>query len=172
MSPPIRRRHPYQRTLRIALRTLHIASACIVLGAAFFQQEAGSWISLLVYSGVAIVANDLFRYGADYLRYVQFWAIVAKMAVVLLAVAMPALLLPAMFTALVIGSIISHAPGALRHYPLWGQPGPCADRVSSPCGNQDSATGELQPVLLCPSEVHIASDTTQRNPTLPPWEPF
>ncbi len=77
-------------------------------------------------TGLALVAEDVFKGGWDYVRYLQSWAILAKLLLLIAAMAWPALLVPALWCALIIGSVISHAPGAVRQFPLWGEPGPCA----------------------------------------------
>ncbi len=122
------RRYPGQRALRIALRTAHIGCAVGTLGAALYGGEAGWWPAGLILSGAGIAADDLYRYGADWFRYVQGMTVLVKLGLVTLGAALPGLLLPSLWLALILGSLVSHAPGRIRQAALWGPPGPCADR--------------------------------------------
>ena len=121
---PTARRYPCQRALRIAARTLHIASAVMVLGAIVFGQEPTAWKWALALSGSVIMADDLYRYGWAWFRWLQFWAVATKIGLVWLGLVWDAALEPGHWVALIIGSLISHAPGKWRHYALWG---PAAD---------------------------------------------
>jgi len=116
-----------QRALRIALRTLHIGAGSMVLGAAHFGGEYGDWLVLLVFSGGGIVVDDFIRHGWDWLRFVHGWAVLIKFGLLGLGLAVPGLLIPCLWAALILGSLISHAPGKIRQAALWGPPGPCAE---------------------------------------------
>lgn len=126
LKPTILRRYPGQRALHIVVRTGHIAAAGLTLGAATFGADPGRWPLLAALSGSLLVADDVYRYGGNWLRYVQSWVILGKLGVLVYAGAHPALLAPALWLALIAGSLISHAPGAVRHHALWGEAGPCA----------------------------------------------
>jgi len=117
---PISRRYRGQRALRITLRTLHIASAVMVLGAIVFGHEPTAWKWALAGSGVGILADDLYKYGVAWLRWLQFWAVALKVGLVILGLAWGPAIQPGHWVALVVGSFISHAPGAIRHRALWG----------------------------------------------------
>ena len=133
-SPAESKRHyPGQRTLRITARTLHIASVAVVLGAVLFEGEPGGWLYTLVFSGLAIVADDFYRYGVDWLRYLQGWGVLLKIGLLIVGTLHIELLEACLWTALVIGSVLSHAPGSIRQKALWGAPGPCATRKKAPC---------------------------------------
>lgn len=108
--------------MRISLRTLHIASAVMVLGAIVFGHEPTAWKWVLALSGVGIMADDFCKYGTDWFRWLQFWAVATKVGLVLVGLAWDAALEPGHWVALVVGSFISHAPGAIRHRALWGPP--------------------------------------------------
>lgn len=112
---PDPRRYPGQRALRITARTAHIGTAALTLGAATFDGDAATWAGAALVTGLVIVADDLFKWGLLYLRMLQSWVVIAKLALLLLGIARPALLLPCLWTALVLGSVVSHAPGKLRH---------------------------------------------------------
>jgi len=119
-------RYPGQRWVRIALRTLHIAAAAMVVGAAVHDGAYGMWPDLLALSGLAIVADEIYKGGLDWFRYLHAWVVCAKVALAVFGALYPDWVLHALFAALVLGSVISHAPGRVRHFSLWGAPGPCA----------------------------------------------
>lgn len=109
--------HAYrgQRAVRITSRTVHIGAVAMLLGAVAFHEPPGPWPALAVASGLVIVGDDLYKWRTAYLRMVQAWVIGAKLGLLALGSVFPSLLLPAMWAALVLGSVISHAPGRLRH---------------------------------------------------------
>lgn len=118
------RHYPGQRILRISCRTIHIGSAALILGAAYYQQlNAVDWWALpaLAGSGMVIVLDDFVRRGWHLLRIAQFWILVAKLSLLALGIWNRDLLLPALWASLIIGSIVSHVPGYVRHYELWGR---------------------------------------------------
>ena len=122
-------RYPGQRPLRIALRTIHLACVAMVIGAVGFGQNPEAWVVMLVLSGIGIIADDLYKYGEDYFRFAQFWALIVKIGLVVLGSIFPEMMWLMLMGALVVGSVISHSPGAIRHFSLWGPKGPCASRV-------------------------------------------
>ncbi len=116
-----------RRYVRISIRTLHIAAAVGVLGGALYGEWPRVWIVLLFVSGVALAIDDFVKYGVDFFRYVQGWAAIVKLACLIVGLAVADLLVPLCWIALVIGSVISHAPGRLRQHAIWGKQGPCAE---------------------------------------------
>lgn len=122
------RRFPGQRALHIGVRTIHIATAGVTLGAATLGVDPGSWAGLALLSGLVLLADDLFRYGDHWLRFVQAWAILLKLALLGLGMARPEWMAASLWAAVVVGGVISHAPGEVRQRALWGEDGPCAKR--------------------------------------------
>ena len=116
---------PGQRALRIALRTAHIASIGWLLGAAIYQAPAEGPVLATMASGGAMVAEALMRYGTDWLRFVGSWVVLAKLGLLVFALGSGMALWP-LLLALVLGSVISHAPGRVRQHALWGPDGACA----------------------------------------------
>jgi len=118
---PEPRRYTGQRSLRIAARTAHIGAAALTLGAATFvdptsrAQVAEHWAGFALLTGILIVCDDLFKWGLLYLRMIQAWVVAVKLALILVGLAHPSLLAPCLWAALVLGSVVSHAPGRLRH---------------------------------------------------------
>jgi len=92
----------------------------MVLGAVAFDGNAGPWTAILVFSGFFIMVDDTYKYGADYVRTLQSWVIFLKLGALALTLVWPGLLLAAMWFCLVLGGLISHAPGKIRHYSFGG----------------------------------------------------
>lgn len=123
------RRFPGQRWVRIGLRTVHLGCVAMVLGAATFAHERlDLWLAGLLLSGGLLVVEELYRYGRDWFRWLQAWVVLTKLGLFAIVLLMDTWQVPALWTALVLGAIISHAPGKVRQHPLWGEPGPCADK--------------------------------------------
>lgn len=122
------RRFPGQRAARVTLRTAHIGAAGVALGAATLGVSPGVWPALALLTGLAMAVEELVRHGVDWFRYLQSWVILAKLLALALTARDPALGAVGMWIALALGSVIAHAPGAVRQYALWGEPGPCAAR--------------------------------------------
>jgi hypothetical protein len=120
------RRYPGQRWLRIAFRTLHIAAAAMLLGAAHYASPADAlgsdFVALLVGSGAAILLDDAYRYGGKWVRMAQFWVAVVKVALLAIGLLVPGALIVCLWAALLLGSVISHASGEVRHFRVWGPP--------------------------------------------------
>jgi len=114
------------RAIRIGLRPLPIGAVAMVLGAVAFGGNAGSWWSLLVLSGGGIIASDLYKHGIDWFGYACGVAALAKFALLFVGLLLPSLMLPCLWGCLIIGAVISHAPGSVRHAGVLGRPGPCS----------------------------------------------
>jgi hypothetical protein len=146
------RRSTPHRYLSVAVRTAHLAGVVGVFGAAWRDAPAGPWADLVLLSGAALVADELWRFGLDWLRWTQAWVLGAKLLAfaALYAVGEP---VAGLWVAFLLGSLIAHAPGELRHAPLVGGPGPCArpkgERVST--SGAQAATGGA-PHLHIPAE--------------------
>lgn len=126
------RRSPTHRLFSVVVRTLHLIGVVGVFATSGWGAPPAGWAELLVASGLVLVGDDLLRFGADWLRWAQSWAIIGKLLVFMACYALGEPMI-GLWAALVIGSLISHAPGMLRHYPLVGAPGPCA-HVNPPPG--------------------------------------
>lgn len=122
---------PGQRALRIVLRTVHIAAIGWLLGAAIYQAPSEGPVLATMLSGGAMVVEALARYGADWLRFVGSWVVLCKLALLVFALWSGMPLWP-LLLALVLGSVISHAPGRVRQHALWGEDGACAGGAREP----------------------------------------
>ncbi len=122
------------RSIRIALRTAHIGAASLLLGAVHFAPDPETWapwVTAVLITGSLLVATEVLRHGLEYMRFLQGWTVVTKLALVGVGAAFPQALAPCLWTALILGSVISHAPGRIRQYAIWGDDGPCATRPCS-----------------------------------------
>ena len=126
----MQRRFPGQRALRIMVRTVHIGCAAMFLGALTFVGHPGAWGEALLWSGAALIAEELYRYGFAWFRWLQAWVVMGKLCLFALAIVHGGT--AAAWAALVLGGLISHAPGRVRQLPLWGSPGPCATMLEEP----------------------------------------
>lgn len=122
----VTRKYRGQRALRVLVRTAHIACAGIVLGAVTFGEPPGPWLAGAVVTGSALVADELYRYGLHWFRFVASQVILTKLALLGLAAGVADTWPWAVWVALILGGLISHAPGAVRQRALWGLDGPCA----------------------------------------------
>ena len=109
---------PGRRPLNLLLRTAHLAGV-VLLGAALLANSSpGAGIWLTVISGLLMFAGDVWTNPA-HLREVAGTGVLLKLGMVTAMAVWPASA-PAIFWAiLVISSLLSHAPGALRHHRLF-----------------------------------------------------
>ena len=120
-SPTRPRRSPARRWLTVLLRTAHLAG---IAGTAA-TSGAPDWLGLLLISGVALAAEEWAWGGLVWLQLAQAQAILLKVALLAVALAVGAPVF-GFWAALLIGGLIAHAPGGFRHASLTGDPGPCA----------------------------------------------
>jgi len=126
-----RRTYPGQRLVRILLRTGHIAAAALVIGSAVRGEHPQDSILALLLTGGAITLDFIWRDGEDWFRFLGSWVVLLKLVLMTAALVWPDFLEWACWSALVLGGLISHAPGRIRQLPLWGAAGPCASAKSA-----------------------------------------
>jgi hypothetical protein len=136
MSDVPQRRFSGQRELRVVVRTVHIASAAMVLGPGALSANVDSWARALFLSGLLLIADELFRYGLHWFRWTHAWVVLGKVGLVGVGALHPDLAASMGWAALILGALISHASGSIRQRAVWGPPGPCALRtkVEARCG--------------------------------------
>ena len=109
---------PGRRWLNLSLRTIHLAGI-VLLGAALVgagEVRTAAWLTLI--SGLAMFAGDVWANPA-HLREVAGFGVLAKLLLVAVMVAHPSLALAIFWAVLVLSTLLSHAPGALRHRRLF-----------------------------------------------------
>jgi len=140
-----RRTYPGQRLIRILMRTGHIAAAALLIGGAVRGETPTDAVVALLVTGSAVTLDALYRDGGDWFRYLGSWVVLAKLGLLVVGLSWPGLLESTCWAALVLGGLISHAPGRIRQAALWGPPGPCAVRLAPPLDRPKAmpdATGE------------------------------
>ncbi len=124
LFPPVPRDFPFRRGLRNILRTVHILTGGVLLGGHVFGQPAAAlepWLWWSVLSGLALLATDL---------HASFAVLFELRGAAVLVKALCVSLVPwwweqrvALLTiALVVGALVSHLPGRVRHT-AWVFPG-------------------------------------------------
>lgn len=126
----INRRFLARRGIRIAVRTVHIGSVVLFMSAVFSGTDPHSSGFVLVLSGFYLVSDKLLRDGLAHFRYLSFWVVFLKLVALCAGLIYRPILLESLWACLILGSLISHAPGTIRHFALWGKSGPCADKSS------------------------------------------
>jgi hypothetical protein len=112
---------PFRRWLNLSLRTVHLGGI-VLLGAALLgagDLALGAWLTLL--SGLGMFAGDAWANPA-HVREVAGCGVLVKLGLVVLMALYPPAALPLFWTILVISTLLSHAPGNLRHRRLFGRP--------------------------------------------------
>ena len=109
---------PGRRWLNLSLRTIHLAGI-VLLGAALLGTggiTTGAWLTLL--SGVGMFAGDAWANPA-HAREVAGFGVLVKLALVAVMAVYPSVALPVFWSILVLSTLLSHAPGSLRHRRLF-----------------------------------------------------
>ena len=109
---------PGRRWLNLSLRTAHLAGV-VLLGAALLGTggiTTGAWLTLL--SGVGMFAGDAWANPA-HAREVAGSGVLVKLALVAVMAVYPSVALPVFWSILVLSTLLSHAPGSLRHRRLF-----------------------------------------------------
>ena len=109
---------PGRRWLNLSLRTGHLAGV-VLLGAALLGTggiTTGAWLTLL--SGVGMFAGDAWANPA-HAREVAGFGVLVKLALVAVMAIYPSVALPVFWSILVLSTLLSHAPGSLRHRRLF-----------------------------------------------------
>jgi hypothetical protein len=122
-SPPSDAQGPGRRTgptrwIQVVLRSIHIAAAGIVLGAAFLcsgDQSVEFAIGAAAVSGFALLALDLAK-GLSFLRLGSGVAVLVKLALVAVGASHPEHRFAWYLAATMVASVGSHMPGSWRHY--------------------------------------------------------
>jgi hypothetical protein len=107
-----------RRWLNLSLRTAHLAGV-VLLGAALLGSGGimtGAWLTLL--SGFGMFAGDAWANPA-HAREVAGFGVLVKLALVAVMVVYPPIALPVFWSILVLSTLLSHAPGSLRHRRLF-----------------------------------------------------
>lgn len=108
------------RWFRISCRTAHLAGMCGLVGGLLFGVAAASlppWLVATVLSGGLLAATDVYEEG-PYFTEIRGAAMVLKLMLLVVAWAVPAACTGLLFAVIVLSSVVSHAPGKVRHRSL------------------------------------------------------
>ncbi|MER2541766.1 MAG: hypothetical protein ABTQ26_21185 [Azonexus sp.] len=109
---------PGKRWLNLGLRTVHIAGI-VLLGAALLSGTNPSLGAIITFvSGFGMFASDTWANPLQ-LREVAGFGVLVKLGLILWMAVQPTLAIPIFWLILVISTLLSHAPGALRHRQLF-----------------------------------------------------
>jgi hypothetical protein len=109
---------PGRRQINLSLRTAHLAGI-VLLGAALLgagEITTGAWLTLL--SGIGMFAGDAWA-NPGHVRELAGFGVLVKLGLVAVMALFPPVALPVFWGILVISTLLSHAPGSLRHQRLF-----------------------------------------------------
>lgn len=109
---------PGKRWLNVALRTVHLLGLVLLGGALLGAGSLGLGASVLFISGFGMFAIDSWANPAQ-LRETAGFGVLLKLLLVGLMALQPAWALPIFWFILILSTLLSHAPGAFRHYRLF-----------------------------------------------------
>jgi len=112
------REFPGRRWLNLSLRTVHLAGI-VLLGAALLGTggiTTGAWLTVL--SGIGMFAGDAWA-NPGHLRELAGFGVLVKLGLVAVMALYPPVALAVFWGILVISTLLSHAPGSLRHRRLF-----------------------------------------------------
>ena len=109
---------PGKRWLNLGLRTVHIAGI-VLLGASLLGGTDSSQGAIIAFvSGLGMFASDTWANPVQ-LREVAGFGVLVKLGLVAGMVLQPSQAMNIFWLILVISTLLSHAPGALRHRQLF-----------------------------------------------------
>lgn len=109
---------PGKRWLNLSLRTVHVAGIVLLGGALLGGSDTtvGAWLTFV--SGLGMFASDTWTNPAQ-LREVAGFGVLFKLLLVAAMAIQPGLALGLFWLILVLSTLLSHAPGPLRHRQLF-----------------------------------------------------
>lgn len=128
---PAEERRRGNRALRVVLRTVHLLGFSVLFGGHWFglpRAELVPWLYCTVLSGAGLAALEL-RAGFDWVLQLAGGLVLAKLVLLALVPAFWELRVALLAAVMVLGSVGSHMPAALRHY-YWFRSG--SDSVLGP----------------------------------------
>lgn len=117
LFPPEPRSFSLRRTIQLLFRTLHMLCAGVLIGAYLFSQPEemlSTWALATVASGLLLLSIDLHA-SVIYLFEGRGLAVLIKIFLTSLILAVPQHTLLLLLTIFTIGSFSSHAPRRYRH---------------------------------------------------------
>ncbi len=115
-DPP--RKLGWGREAQILLRTVHVVTMAVLVGAVVLGAKPpalGVWLALVTASGVGLLAVELYR-GLSFLYLGAGVAMVVKLALLAVAHALPGLKAELYLAATAVASVGSHMSWSWRHF--------------------------------------------------------
>lgn len=122
LFPAEARAFPGQRGLNVLLRALHLVGVAGIGGGFLFGLSETDWLPFwwtTLTSGIALALLYLWS-DIRWLVQLKGLAIVFKLLLLALAMAVPELRAAGFILIVVLSAVIAHAPGGLRGYMPWG----------------------------------------------------
>jgi len=110
---------PGRRWLNLSLRTAHLAGIVLLGSALLGAGEVTNGVWLTFFSGLGMFAGDAWANPA-HVREIAGFGVLVKLGLVAVMALYPPGALPVFWAILVISTLLSHAPGSLRHRRLFG----------------------------------------------------
>ena len=117
LFPPEKRQWRGSRAARITLRTVHLLSFSVLFGGHIFglpKAELAAWLYWTIFSGAGLIALELWG-SFDWALQLAGGLTLAKLAVLGLTLAFWGHRIALLTLVMIIGSVGSHMPAALRH---------------------------------------------------------
>lgn len=117
-EPP--RRLAWGRQVQLVLRTIHVVAMAVLVGAVVLDSRPPGllvWLALTGVSGLGLLAIELYR-GMSFLYLGAGAAVVAKLTLLGVAHALPAIRVELYLAATAVASIGSHMNWTWRHFSL------------------------------------------------------
>ena len=117
LFPATPRDFPYRRSVRIALRSLHILSSGTLVGGHIFAQPSEAlfpWLVGAVITGFLLLLADLHA-SLAFLVEARGLAVLVKLSLLCLAAVYPDAAIPLLISVVLIGAVSSHLPKRYRH---------------------------------------------------------
>ena len=106
----------WRRWAGIVLRAAHLVGVTLMGAELLGAGAARSGAALTLATGIALFVSELADARVRWQELAGGW-VLAKLALLALAVAVPRLADPVFWAVLVVSAVLSHAPRGLRHWP-------------------------------------------------------
>ena len=123
LFPPEKRQWRGSRGVRIALRTAHLLSFSVLFGGHWFglpRVELMPWLYWAIFSGAGLIALELWA-GFDWALQLAGCLVLLKLVILALVPVFWEWRVALLAAVMVIGSVGSHMPASLRHFPIFAQ---------------------------------------------------
>jgi len=120
LFPLEKRKWRGSRAARITLRTIHLLSFSVLFGGHWFglpRTELAVWLYLTVFTGAGLMTLELYS-SFDWILQLAGTLVLLKLAILILTPVFWEHRIALLTIVMIIGSVGSHMPAALRHFYL------------------------------------------------------